>query len=322
MDNKGKGVICKIAKPEEMPIDQDGNRADIVMDANSTISRMNYGRLYEQLYNAASRDVLKEIYKQLNTNKNDKQMIGKLTNLFNDDKVAFGKIYDYLMGYYGCISPKMYKCFTEINEEKMFEHLSSVLKNGIYLYLPTDNELESVQIVSNIQKHYKPIYGPVSYIGNSGKRVTTKNNIRIGSVYIMLLEKIGDAWSAVSSGKLQAFGILSQLTKQDKFSQPTRNQAVKAVGETEGRILVSYAGQRTVAEIMDRNNNPTTHKSIVWSILTAPNPSNIANLIDRNVIPYGGAKPIQLVSHIAQCGGWKYAYYSKKHNYSAVPVKK
>ena len=196
----------------------------------------------------------------------------------------------------------------------------SVMKKWIYLFLPTDNEPESMDIIRQLEKHYRPTYGPVSYIGNSGKQVVTKNPVRIASLYIMLLEKIGDAWSAVSSGKLQAFGILSQLTKADKFSQPVRNQAVKGIGETEGRILVSYAGPLLVAELMDRNNNPTTHKEIVLNLLRAPVPTNIPNLVDRTKTPYGGAKPIQLVAHIAECGGWRHVYHSKKHQYQYPPA--
>lgn len=299
-----------------MPVDADGNRADIVMDANSTISRMNFGRLYEQYINAASRDVVKYICSTLGIKKGDKKAFGVLTELFNTNKPVFNKLYDYLMGYYSIISPKMFNHFSKLNEEEMFNHLFTVIKDNLFLYIPTDNAPEPVEIIKQLEKHYKPIYSPVSYVGNSGLLITTKNNVRVGSLYVMLLEKIADAWSAVSSGKLQHFGILSQLTKADKFSQPTRNQAVKAIGEAEGRILVAYTGQKLIAEIMDRNNNPQTHKGIVMGILTADNPTNILKLVDRTKNPYGGAKPLQLVNHLTLCAGWKYSYYSKKQNYS------
>lgn len=294
-----------------MPVDEAGNRADIVMDPNSTISRMNLGRLYEQYINAASRDVAKQLRSWLGVKQGDKTITGKLMNLHSDNRAEFDRLYMYLMGYYEICSPRMHKRMTSISDERKYEHLLSVLRTHIYLYMPTDNDPEMIDMVEKLQKHYRPTYGPVTYVGNSGKTVKTFENVRIASVYVMLLEKIGDAWSAVSSGKLQAFGILSQLTKADKNSQPTRNQAVKAVGETEGRILSSYAGPRFVAEVMDRNNNPITHKEMVWGILNAVNPSNIPNLVDRNVIPYGGAKPIQLVAHVAQCGGWQYKYVSR-----------
>ena len=39
-----------------MPVDEEGNRADIVMDPNSRVNRMNIGGLTEQYINAASRE--------------------------------------------------------------------------------------------------------------------------------------------------------------------------------------------------------------------------------------------------------------------------
>lgn len=309
MKIKDKGVIVKIAKPEEMPIDQDGNRADIVMDANSTVSRMNIGRLYEHYFNAASRDTTKKILEMLDFQAKDKHLYSKVLNLFDNDRLKFDNVYNYLMGYYSIVSPKMFNFYTkEISDQDKFNHLYSVCKDGIYLFIPVDNEPQTDDIVRKLEKHYKPTYGPVSYVGTSGKRVTTKSPVRISTLYMMLLEKIGDDWAAVSSGKLQHFGILSQLTKSDKYSQPTRNQAVRAIGETEARIFVSYCGQKLAAELMDRNNNPVTHKATVWNILDSKYPTDIGYVIDRSQIKLGGAKPIQLVNHILQTGGIKLNY--------------
>lgn len=308
----GKGVICYIAEPHEMPVDAEGNRADIVMDANSTVSRMNIGRMYEHYINAASRDTTKKIISMVTDDITDKRIYNKLLNIFDVDKARFLSIYNYLMGYYSIVSPKMFSYFSsEINDQEQFDHLYSVIKDGIFLYLPTDNAPESNEIIKQLQEHYRPVYGPVSYIGSSGNKVTTKTPVRISSLYVMLLEKIGDDWAAVSSGKLQHFGILSQLTKSDKYSQPTRNQAVRAIGETEARIFVSYCGQKLVAEIMDRNNNPLTHKTSVWNILNSEHPTNIPYIVDRNLIPLGGAKPIQLVNHITLTGGFRFTYKPK-----------
>ena len=296
-----------------MPVDSDGNRADIVMDGGATIARMNIGRLYEQYINAASRDVKKGICKMLGVERSDKHYIAKLTNLFDNDKERFNQIYTYLMGFYKIVSPRMFDEFSVLPSEKKLEHMFSLNREALELYIPTDNSPELIDMIKDqIELHYPPVYGPVTYKGNSGRYVTTRSNFRIGSVYMMLLEKIGDVWSSLSSGKLQHFGILSQLTRTDKHAQPTRNQPVKAIGETEGRIIVSYGGPKVIAELMDRNNNPETHKRMVWAILSADQPSNIDLLNDRKVYPFGGSKPIQLITHIAMCAGWKYKYTSKK----------
>jgi len=300
-----------------MPVDENGNRADIIMDPNSTVSRMNLGRLYEQYLNAASRDVTFKIRQDLGMAPNEKMLEQKLTQLDIDQDFNLERAWKYLMGYYSIVSPRMYRWFNsgdyQVSKDKQTssmkaQHLASVIKKGIYLHIPPENEPEWQNILIELEKHYRPTYGPVSYIGNSGNKVTTVNNIRIGSVYIILLEKIGDDWTAVSSGKLQHFGVLSQVTNSDKYGQPSRNQAIRALGESEVRIYVSYAGERVTADILDRNNNPATHKQITYNILSAVEPTNIEIAVDRKIIPLGGNKPLQLVKHILECGGVKFIY--------------
>jgi hypothetical protein len=64
-----------------------------------------------------------------------------------------------------------------------------------------------------------------------------------------------------------------------------------------------------VAEMLDRNNNAQTHKQILHKLLSAPQPTDVYTLVDRAAIPLGGARPLQLVKHIAECGGWKFVYH-------------
>lgn len=312
----GKGVICCILEPYEMPVDSHGNRADIIMDPNSIINRMNISRSYEPYVNAATRDVLKNISNRINSvlptvhiKQKDIYAKKKITDIYHNHPELFREVYNYLMGYYEIVSPKMYQWMAiEAPDEAKLEHLHYVIRNFSHLYMPPENEPEYLDIVKGLESSYRPNYGPVTYIGNSGERRTTKDNVRIGSIYIMLLDKTGENWSAVASGKLQNFGILSKITKNDKHSQPVRNQPVRAIGESEGRIIVGYAGQVALAEMMDRNNNPHTHKEIVWNILAADTPTDIKKIVDRNKLPYGGTKPITIINHVLMCGGIKFVY--------------
>lgn len=291
-----------------MPVDAAGNRADIVMDGNSTVNRMNIGRMYEQYINAASRDVAKKIRLDLGIQHKDIHAKTKVEAIFYENPALFKSAYNYLLGYYKIISEKQFGWMANAPDENKIEHLANIVKDAIYLYMPPEIETEYTDIVKNLEKHYPPTYGPVTYIGNSGRQILTKDPIRIGSMYIILLEKTGDDWASVASGKLQHFGILSQLTKMDKYSQPTRMQPVRAIGESEARIFVSYVGVEGMAEIMDRNNTPNTHKEIVKNILEADQPANMDSVIDRKKFPLGGSKPLNIVNHFLLCSGMRFVY--------------
>ena len=283
-----------------MPVDKDGNRADMVMDPGANLNRMNLGRLYETYIGAASRDITKEVRRILGVTEE------KIPEVAIHDYPAgiIHEAYNFLLGYYNITSSRQYAFYKDsITEEQKLEHLVSVVNNGIYLYMPIENDKDNVEIVKAIEKYHKPTYGPVSYVGDSGQRCVTKDNVRIAPLYIMLLEKIADDWSSVSSGKLQHFGILAPMTKSEKFAHPFRNTPVRTVGETEARIFASYCGRETAAEMIDMSNNPLAQRNAYWNIMNADKPTNIARVINRDYIKLGSSKPLSLVKHIMGTSG-------------------
>lgn len=301
--NGGKGVICKIEKEENMPIDKDGNRADVIVDPMSTISRTNIGRLYEQYINGASRDVAKDIRKKLSIKQNECS-----TDIlsFKDDKV--NSSYNYLLDYYKIISDKQYQFYNTLSEEDKLEALTNVINNGICVYYPINNDIIIYRAILEIDKKFKPTFGPVSYIGASGIRCVTKNSIRIAPMYIMLLDKIADSWSSMSSGRLHHFGVLSPVIKSEKHATPYRNTAVKTIGEAEFNIVGGYCSPRAIAETIDRSNNPMSTKEMYRTILNSDTPGNIEQVIDRKKFIFGSNKPLLLMKHILMCCGINVAY--------------
>lgn len=315
----GKGVICEILPDDQMPMDAHGNRADAIMDGGATVSRMNYGRLYEHFFNAASRDLVRELTIGLGFQPTSKDVYKKLTALEEDNPALFEHAWNRLMGLYEIISPRQYAMFIGGRYENgrqgyRSQHLSRVIKHyldknqGAHLFVPTDNEPEVTDIVRNLQAFCPPLNEPVTYVGNSGRRVTTVNPVQIAPLYVMLLEKIADDWSACPSGKLQHFGVLSQLSAGDKYSKPTRTQPIRAMGESEVRIYGAYCGTEVTADMLDKNNNPFTHKYMLQQIYSADKPTAIKTIVDRSKVPMGGSKPLQLIKHIASAGGWKFVY--------------
>ena len=303
-----KGVICRIVNREDMPVDKDGNSADVIMSADSTVARTNFARLYEQYYSAAARDVTKAIRKM--TGLNEKTSIYKVQELPQDQ---FDKAYNYLLGYYECISPKQYQFFATRIEEDRREHLYDVIKDGVYNFIPIGNPIDPKQMVASIQAKYPPTYGRVRYRGISGEIVETDENVRIGPMYFMLLDKIADDWSSISTGRLQHYGVLSPQTRADKYTQPYRESPVRLLGEAEARIVAGYCGRAVVAEMMDRSNNPLAQRNITYNILNAKYPTNIDHIVDREYIPLGSTRPIQLVQHIFNCAGFQAKYIPEKN---------
>jgi hypothetical protein len=312
----GKGVVVKIVPKEDMPVDEFGNRAHIAMDGGATVSRQNLGRLYEQGFNAAGRDLNKEFcnlfgvqYPGVHGQKLSLAEKTRVEIAYKKQEPAAVAAWDRFMHFMRTVSPEQAEFYErEAAAGLIHEHMTSFLEDGIYIYHPSNNDPELPDVVDEIQKHFMPQIGHITYRDHTGKFVTTKEKIIVGEVYFILLEKTGDDWTSVSSGKLQNFGILSHINNQDKHASPWRQQAIRAWGETETAIGTSYMGWRPMAELIDRNNNIAAHRMGVYNILRADKPTNIDVLVDRSKIPLGNAKPLELVKHLALCNGWKFTY--------------
>lgn len=301
-----KSVIVDVWDDEDMPVDANGNRAELIMDGDSTVKRMNVARMYEQYINATSRDISANLRKEFKYDSN----LPALTQLkAMASNPSLDKLYDKtfkkLKRYYEILSPMMSETLERVCKDKAEQknHVNSILENGIYIWLPTNNPVNPIQMIKGLMAEFPIHIGPVTYRGRSGNVVTTASPILIGSMYIMLLEKTGAEWSAVSSAKLQHFGIPAKLTNADKYSTPARGNPVRILGESEVRLFCSVIGGDATTEILDQSNNPAAHKSIVANILRAETPTNIVSVIDRQEIPRGKSRALVYMKHLLQCAG-------------------
>lgn len=290
-----KGVVCAILPDHEMPVDKNGNRADLIADPASTIARMNIGRAYELYLGAASRD-------------NRAVLIKKFTERFNSTFTSefVDYAHQYLRGFYSHINSDMTGFIDSLNYEELVHHIKTVLYRELYLYYPPDNELNIIDVIDSIDNsEYAPIFDKVSYVGFDGKTIETEDKLRIGKVYIMFLEKIANGYSAVSSAKVNNFGFPVKGANVDKPKYPHSQNPIKFMGETECRILRSFMGADAVADMVDLASNPSSHKTLIREILESEDVFfNRGFDIDRNDIPYGQTKALQILNHVFAAAGF------------------
>jgi len=285
----GKGVICDIKPDSEMPLDADGNRAELIMDGLSTVKRMNVSRLTEQYLNATGRDIANRIR----------------TMAANPKEHTREDIDNYLLPYYRLVSPRMIELVTDKDGKLTDEHLQAVLDDGIYLWQPTDNEVDIMDAIATLNEQYPPTFGPVTYRGMSGEVKRTSTPVLIGSMYIMLLEKTGRNWAGVASSKLSHFGTPAKLTSADRHSAPGRPQPIR-FGESEARLFVAMVGGQETANLFDRTNNPMVRKAVQERILREEKPTALEEVIDRSKYPSGNGRILSLIRHFGECAGWRF----------------
>jgi DNA-directed RNA polymerase beta subunit len=300
-----KGVICKILPDDAMPVDKNGNRADIITDPTSTISRMNIGRNYEAYLGATSRDNRNYLINYLTLKHGDNYL-----NTIDQSDLIFFK--EYIGGLYALINPDMVEFLNSLNDEELMYHFREILTDDLYLYYPVNNKINIVDVIESIEKSkYKPLNDKVTYIDDFGRSVETKEDIRIGKFYVMLLEKIANTYSAVSSSKVNNFGFPIKGGAIDKHKYPHSLTPTKTLSETETRIITSLSNPELISDLVDLTLNPISHKLLIKHILESEKAFDPEFNIDRTVIDYGQTKSLMMLKHIFNAYGLDYKYVSE-----------
>ena len=305
-----KGVICQVWDDQRLPVDKHGTRADMIIDGNTTLNRVNSPRLNEIFLNATSDQVERNIRAMIAGDRP------------TDAEVE--KCFAYVKRYYEIVSSDM---ATAVNSSAYKNgargHIENILKNkhSIRLMIKTNNQRDIVDVIRQLEQEYPIDKGPVRYVGASGQVRETVEPMIIASQYIMLLEKTGSDWTAVASGTLQQHGILAKLTRHDKNAHGGRTGSVRVMGEDEIRLTGAITYNNTTgaylkasrgptaadglagAELADMGNNPIVHMEMVRNLLKAPQPTNVDCLVDRSKFPLGKSRSLTRVMHDTEISG-------------------
>lgn len=257
-----KGVACRIADDEDMPVDEQGVRADIVIDPASSIARQNTGQLSEQGLSRVSLFVqkyVKDAYKS------------------GDTKKALDILYDY----YNDINPNYLEMVVKptLNTEDLrLDHLEEVIRDGIYLNTPPSLDTIGTALFNKLVEKWHVTSSPVTYYLRNKKtgerrKFTTDDPVTISSKYIYLLCKIPEVLASGVS-YVNQFQTPMRAPPHMRNRYPISQNPIK-FGEDEGRLMAmdlknvieltriaslqsgSIVGLNTVIDTLLRSEHPT-----------------------------------------------------------------
>lgn len=308
-----KSVVVEVVEDEDMPVDENGVVADIVVDPNSRWNRVTPASPIEMMIGAAARDLGKRIQESFGFDRNV-----QLTDEEVEDAVyAAGNLeiveaaYNELLEFYKVVAPIMYQDETDpeyrrFNPEYMYTSVASVLQDhvfGLDLYMPTNNPVHMPDVIQAIHDRWPPFITPVRFRGRDGQMKVSREPMLIAPSYYINLEKTAeDAWMAASSAKCNVYGTTARVSNTDKFNSPGRISSSR-VGEAEFRNQAAACGGEAIAEQKDASNNPIAHTFALRHLLEHPTPTNIDVLIDKKVVPVGGHRPLAYMRNMFECSG-------------------
>lgn len=309
-----KGVSVAVWPDDCMPVDEFGNRAEVLQYGGSTTGRMTLGQMHEQMVGSVGRDIIKRIRRDYGIGDFEQVEYEDVFNLLlkeGEDKA--NKWFEYILGWYEIVSSDMdYPIVSQFRKEgdRWIQHVAHVITDGnqpygMYIHTTPGTEVRMREVNKRIlEGEYAPEISKVKFKWPDDKEYTvTRQPILIGPTYFLALEKTATDWSGVSSSKVGHFGTTAKMTQSDRYAKPGRETSTRTMGEDENRNLAKTLGGEVLADIHDRNNNPLVHREICKAIVTADKPTNIDNAVDRNEYPVGGHRILSWVNHITLTSG-------------------
>lgn len=256
----GKGVVSAIWPDKYMPVDDFGNRADVIITPASVINRMNPSQFYEQFFNRCSDEVVKKVQRM------------------SDWREAYEYIMQYIADYREAYAMKIKSMLVTDDDKREF--VEDCKKDGIYLVSAfTKNFTE--EFIINMAEKYGVETSPINYIvkdkNGVEKHIRTVSKGLIGSKYLLLLGKIPSAMiHSVEMAYVSQFETPIKPTNKYVKSQSSIGQTPQRFGEDEICMLNMSLGGEIVARLMCTSSaSSDLVKREAFQLLTCDHPSQI-----------------------------------------------
>ena len=277
-----KGVLI-IVPDDEMPVDEQGFRADVVIDPISVLKRTNIIQLYEQYVNR----VLKWQAMHLDE-------LGSIQNQFN-------RIVEVLND----INPEYAKIIVQQHPDlKLKTHYVEMCKaDTIKICCPPSMDNMTADMIKLLEKKYQTPISPVTFtiVTSTGKKkVTTKDPVCIGKKYIYLLSKYPKPLAP-------GYGFVNKVhlpvNSKDKNGSPLGTTPIR-FGESESRIFAAAIEIPTILRLKSLySGSRMGPKMMIGALMDAPVPSQLSRVdIDTETL-YNDNPAVRIAHHMMEtCG--------------------
>lgn len=283
----GKFVFTKILQPEEMPVDEYGVRADIVLLDEASANRMNVGRDHFQAVGAAG--LRTEI--RWDSEYGNRELT----------QAEVDKEFDVLCKLYDAVDPAFHD--NVVANANPRRHIEACRKDKIYVGRRYDTGRPPLEMLEMLDASFDIDGTIVTWRNYDGEMITSNNKVLIAPLDFIMLDKVADVAAATSSSKMQHFNTPANLSSNDKITTPYRDNATRFMGEVEGQLVLGCTEKGTLAESLDQTTNAISHTEVAHALTSADNPMDVEYAVDRKQIPLTMGRPQAVLTHVIQCSG-------------------
>jgi len=248
-----KGCVSLILPDDEMPVNEFGERADVVLNPLGIINRLNPSQMYEQEINFLSDNIQRECKKLWDIN--TEESIDEMTELFFDYINSANEVqHDFMVDYYN-----------ELDEDETVEFWEDIFEDGIFIHQsPFFNNITFDQL-GELYKKY-PQFKPYS-MSVGGKKIIQP--LIMGDLYFLKLKhEPKSKFSARSSSYVNLKNIPSKSTRF-KLHQSLYTKTPVRIGEMELTNLFLTNDIKNVIRLMSQYSiNQEDRQEVIKHLLT------------------------------------------------------
>jgi len=242
-----KGCVSKILPDDQMPENEYGERAEVILNPLGVISRLNLAQLYEQELNYMGDEIVRMIKKETSNNKK--------FDILYDFLSRINKTYaDYIKDHYPKNKKEQNEFFEEINE------------HGIYIHQPPFFGNITMDQMADLYKHY----------GFEGYTINTKINNQIcerkmimGDMYYMRLKHYASSKMSARSSSYVNINNLPSKSLSFKEHQVLFSNTPIRLGEMEFTNLFLTQDIETERKFFDQySTSPEERQHMIEYIAT------------------------------------------------------
>ena len=311
-----KGVITRILPVEEMPMTDDGVRAQMILSLDAPFGRMTLGAIREPDYNAVNHYFVEELRERYSIPKGKSAI--EYQRLISTSFHSLVDDFSFFHEKFGAESLALWK---SLDKNEHMSYMVDAFQTGLAeVFLPIDRKECDVERDKRIFEEIlsEPPIRNLSFM-YKGKLVKNKFPAVIGKRMIVLLEKTAQDVSASASSTMQVTGLVAHKSPTSDYGIRTPTITTR-LGNSETRVI-SYCSTETysdadetiqdppgtmVAELISRNGSRRDHELCIKEILNAEKPGQIETLIDRSKNPFGTVRAVGVFNAIALAQGCRF----------------
>jgi hypothetical protein len=258
-----KSIIMKVLPSHMAPVDDHGNRADMIVGNTPGFRR--------QIYNS---------FMELDINFVNIHLYPKIMKAYKEGD--YDTAWKIARDFYETVSPEHGEIVDEFTQDERMAHLHWISKDENEFSALGNNtgDIQGVKIIERLVDRYPEIQPtPVTWVNEWGETKRSRHPIVISSVYYIMLDKFGDDISCQSTPKLNIFGLPTSLSKHERARDFYRATLNRNVGETEGRLFINQKGGQAAILMLALANSAELLENAVKRIIRHDNPFLIPELV-------------------------------------------